>query len=115
MAVYPTPEIMAAAYDLLRTTLPFRGWHLPPSDDVKFCVTRHKDRAADYTFDGDHCIRVSQLKNQTLQTLLISIAHEMCHMKEWMSGARWDVHHGAAFNRLADRVCRVHLFDRGIF
>jgi hypothetical protein len=111
-----TPAQLEAAYELLRTTPPFRGWKLPHADDVAFSVIRAKDRFADYEYlDGTHHIRVSQAKQRQLGTLLATMAHEMCHLRMEMTVPKNSAEHGAAFHRLADQVCRWHGWDRGAF
>lgn len=116
VALKITSETLQAAYELLRTTLPFRGWHLPPLEDVKFRVLKRTTTNAmhgDYVFDGAHVIRVVDAKHQTINGVLMTVAHEMIHMKQQLDGAT-DAH-GKTFHKLADRVCKVHLWDRGSF
>lgn len=107
-------DILAAMYELLRVTTPFRGWHLPHADTIEFHVTNHKDRFADCYWVGgkQQVIRVSNRKVHTMFTLLRVMAHEMAHVKGQMLG---DTGHGKIWQRLADRVCRCHGFDRGEF
>lgn len=112
-----TPDMLEAAYELLRTTPPFKGWRLPSADDVEFHVTRHQNRYADYEFDKlrkVHIVRVSQVKNVRLDKLLETLAHEMIHMRQFLSGKR-EADHGALFQREANRICNTHGFDRAIF
>lgn len=117
VAVHITREVLHATYDRLLTTLPFRTMRLPVCDDVKFIVTRHQTKRGDYTYRNNwHELRVSQAVHETLHALDMTVAHEMCHMKEMVDGVwRADVAHSDYFCRLADRVCKVHLFDRGQF
>src|SRR5690349_18038866 len=42
MSLRLTPDIIEGAYEFLRMTPPFRGWRLPPADEVEFVVSRHK-------------------------------------------------------------------------
>ena len=44
-----------------------------------------------------------------MATLLATLAHEMCYLRQEMIGDRG--HHTAAFRRMAARVCRAHGFD----
>lgn len=112
MAINLTKEVLRTCYSLLRMTRPFDRWHLPPACDVVFKVLRTKDLEGDYYKDKKkrHVIRVSAGKCHTLHAVILVIAHEMCHMRDSSKS-----HHGAAFNRLADSVCRWHHFDRGQF
>lgn len=114
-----TPDMLEHAYELLRVTPPFKSWKLPPGDDVAFCVVRmrkHQDQA-DWTHDGTrHVIRINAKKHGTLNSLLMTLAHEMCHMREYELGfRRVDVMHGELYYQLADAVCRHHTFDKGQF
>ena len=110
MTLRLAPEMLAAAYDFLRTTEPFKNWRLPESDDVGFSVVRDRARYADFGLEkGVPVIRVSEARNGHAATLLATLAHEMCHLRQEMIGDRG--HHSAAFRKMAARVCRAHGFD----
>lgn len=114
--LHMTPAMLEAAYELLRATPPFKGWKLPPGDEVAFHILRTRAQQADHCLVGNtHQIRVSAAKHATLRSLLETVAHEMIHVREVQLRARPDVAHGKLFNRLADKVCREHGFDRGQF
>ncbi len=116
MAIHLTPEILVNAYELLRVTPPFRGWKLPHSDDIVFIVSRHRDRYADTDYDnGKFILRVSQRKQKQLGTVLATVAHEMIHIRQGLTGAWHKADHGKTFQTAADVVCRYHGFDRGAF
>jgi SprT-like family len=105
-----TPDTLAAGYDFLRTTAPFKGWRLPHSDEIGFSVVRSKSIYADFGMEkGVPIIRVSEARNGHAATLLATLAHEMCHLRQELTGDRG--HHNAAFARMAARVCRAHGFD----
>lgn len=109
--IHLTPQILEQAYELLRATPPFRGWKLPPADDVEFVVSRAKDRFADWSMSpGGHVYRISHRNITHMDTLLRIMAHEMCHARDFSRSE-----HGASFHRLADQVCKAHGFDRGAF
>lgn len=113
MAIKITTEVLRTAYDLLRLTRPYHTWGLPASSEVVFKVIRTKDWDGDYYRDKKtkkHVIRVSQGKCHTLHAVVMTVAHEMCHMKD-----ETRAFHGWRFNQLADSVCRWHHFDRGQF
>ena len=119
-----TPGMVESAYDLLRASSPFRRWGLPPGSEVEFRVMRSRGMFGDYLREGGHHrIRVSAPKHSRMETLLATIAHEMCHMKQFSpacriagTGRTRDVAHGAAFKRLAQQVCRHHpMFDIVMF
>ena len=114
--LHPTPEMMAAAYDYLRTTPPFRRWKLPPSESVEFHVTRHLDRTGDCETGpagNDPVIRISAALIGWTASLMATMAHEMVHIHLDRKGVR--AHHGADFRRCAAQVCRHHGFDPKLF
>lgn len=114
--VHPTPEIMERIYDLLRQTKPFRSWGLPDPDDVVFVVSRSPEYHGEYKCDdGVHEIRISGLRHKTLTTMTLTIAHEMCHMRDHMLGTPWNVEHGRSFKKIAAQVCRAHSYDPANF
>lgn len=118
MALHLTPEMIEAAYELLRTTLPFKRWKLPDGDDVEFRVIRDGSVSAKVALaiDGSaHVLSVSSKMVGRLPFLVQVVAHEMIHIHEHQQGARLDVSHGASFKRLARQVCRHHGFDEKLF
>jgi len=111
-----TPENVVAAYSLLCTTPPFNRWHLPPADEIEFHIQRTRKQFADCEIiNGTPIIRVSAAKHAQLGTLLATVAHEIIHLYEFRRLPAKEVRHGASFNKLADRVCKIHGFDRGAF
>ena len=114
MTLRLTPDMLAAAYDFLRTTEPFRRWRLPESDELGFYVVRDAGLSADFGMrEGVPLIRVSEANNGHAVTLLASLAHEMIHLRQYLTGDREQ--HGPRFRRTAARVCAVHGFDPKIF
>lgn len=107
-----TQEVLRTTYDLLRLTRPFNKWKLPPSCDVIFKVLNTENMEGDFYRDskGRPVIRVSTAKHHTLHAVIMTVAHEMCHMKDHTKA-----HHGWRFRQLASMVCRDHTFDRGQF
>ena len=114
MSLRLTPDMLAAAYEFLRTTEPFRRWRLPESDELGFAVVRDPKMFADFGMEnGIPVIRVSEAKNGFTATLMATMAHEMCHLRQRAIGDR--SHHGAKFKRMAVQVCRAHGFDLKVF
>lgn len=115
MALHITPEIVETTYELLRMTPPFAKWKLPHADDVRFSILKTKDRSGDFALDenGRPHIRISYARHKTLHMLTMTLAHEMCHLRDHQ--LRVTSGHGASFNKHADAVCKVHGFDRGQF
>ncbi len=118
MSLPLTPEMLAAAYEYLRHTPPFKNWKLPEADEVEFSVTRHRDRFADHTLDrSQHRIRASSRHIKTTYALLQAVAHEMVHGYQdgiAKTGSRHTAHN-AEFVRLSNRVCKLHGFDPKTF
>src|SRR6185312_16077207 len=114
MTLRLTPDTLAAAYEYLRTTSPFKGWRLPEADDIGFHVVRDPKIHADfYVENGLPNIRVSENCVGHTETLIAKLAHELCHLRQHLIGAR--DHHGASFKRMAAAVCRHHGFDPKTF
>jgi hypothetical protein len=110
MSLRLSPDILAAGYEFLRETKPFRGWNLPPSDDIEFHVVRNPKMHADFGVEkGAPIIRVSENGAGHTVSLLAVLAHEMIHLRQWLIGSR-DTH-GSTFRRMAASVCREHGFD----
>lgn len=119
MKFHPTPEMMAAAYDLLKTAKPWASLKLPDSDDLGFRVTRHKDRYGHFrprpNKRGFHEFVVSAAKVTSLSLLLETMGHEMLHLHQEQSGTATSVQHNPRFLRLAKTACAVNGFDPKTF
>jgi hypothetical protein len=114
MTLRLTPDMLAAGYEFLRTTVPFSRWHLPESDELGFHVVRHARLSADFGVKkGIPFIRISETSNGHTVTLLASIAHEMIHLRQHLTRDR--EMHGPRFQRMAARICAAHGFDPKIF
>lgn len=115
MTLRLTPDLLAAAFDFLRTTEPFKAWKLPESDDVGFHVVRDPKMFADFGLDenGIPLIRVSTAKNGHVATILATMGHEMIHLHQIRSGDSGN--HNTMFKRCAARVCAAHGFDPKTF
>jgi hypothetical protein len=117
MTLRLTPDTLAAAYDFLRTTDPFKAWKLPHSDEVAFHVTRNPKVFADFSTDedGGPLIRVSSAKNGHTATALMSMGHEMLHLHQYLSGLDKGSEHNPDFKRKAKRICQIHGWDEHLF
>ena len=114
MTLKLTPDMLAAGYDFLRTTAPFSKWRLPESDELGFHVVRDPGLSADFGVEqGVPYIRVSEANNGLAITLLSTLAHELIHLRQYLTGDR--EHHGPRFRRMAARVCAIHGFDPKTF
>jgi hypothetical protein len=106
--------MLAAAYDYLRTTLPFKNWKLPESDAVEFHVTRHRDRFGDHNAHRlAHIIRISSYHTKTTALLIETMAHEIIHAK--LAAKRGRSEHDEEFKYLSRRVCATHGWDLAEF
>lgn len=105
------PDILAAAYDFLRTTEPFKNWKLPEAEEVGFGVVRDPSIFADIEIGagGVPVIRVSEARNGHAVTLLATLSHEMIHLRQFQLGDSGN--HNFLFQKLARRVCAAHGFD----
>lgn len=112
-----TPDLLAAAYDLLRHTAPFDKWNLPESEDVTFSVLRTTTLFGDYNTTPQHTIRLSERRHTRLTGVLATMAHEMLHLHLGEIGCAKDsARHGPAFRLLAGEVCAAHPeFDPSVF
>lgn len=116
MTLRLSPELLAAAYDFLRTTDPFKGWKLPKSGRVKFRVIKDPRRFADFGLEnGVPTIRVSTARNGHTDTLLSTVAHESIHLHQYLKGLETKGEHNADFKRRAARVCGAHGYDPRTF
>ncbi len=114
MTLRLTPDMLAAGYDFLRMTDPLRRWRLPHSDDLGFHVVRHDSLSADFGVEqGTPFNRASESHNGHAVTLLASLAHEMIHLRQHLTGDR--ELHGPRFRRMAAQVCAAHGFDPKTF
>jgi hypothetical protein len=117
--IHLTPEIVEAAYNLLKEAAPFKGWNLPDADDIEFVILRTRKHWADYSFEGKpstgrHIIRLSHKKHSHLDTVLMSVAHEILHMMQQLQNVK-ESQHGDYWQQLADEVCELHGWDRMAF
>lgn len=104
---------IVAAYELLRTQRPFKGWKLPDGSDVEFLTIKGRHLYGDC--DGE-TIRVSVSRHGHLQTLLATVAHEMIHLHQMRNKLETaNTEHNADFRKRAVRVCRIHGFDPKVF
>ncbi len=106
-------DTLAAAYELLRASTPFRTLKLPPAFEVTFKLTRDRTKAGECDFDEAGIISVSAHYHGHLHSLLMTVAHEMVHLYQFIKLGKAD--HGEQFRKLADRVCRAHGFDPKLF
>lgn len=117
MALQITLTTVEAVYDMLRTTRPFNRWRMPDADSIGFAVMRNPTSKGEFYVDakGHPVIAINDKYHHTIDELMRTVSHEMCHLREYLHGPRKDVHHGAWFKRSARAVCKAHNFDEGAF
>ena len=116
MALHLTPDILEAAYELLRWTPPFSRWKLPEGEDVAFTVAANPAFLGEYQWEGDHHrISISMRWSAQLTTLLPIMAHEMLHLYQRVASTENKNQHNAQFRRLSATVCKHHGFDPRAF
>ncbi len=120
MSLRITPDIIEAAYEFLRTTPPFKGWRLPPADEVEFVVSRHTQFLGYHRGMRrklhSHEIGISEMCVGHTNTLLRTMAHEMIHQYQQRNRLETpNTEHNAHFMQMARRVCRYHGWDEKEF
>lgn len=115
-----SPEMLACAYDYLRSTPPFDKWNLPDSEDVAFSVVHSPRQFGWYQWDGKrHTISASAKAIGHTSTLMRLMAHEIIHLHleaNGMENRKGDCGiHNAAFRKFAAQVCKFHGFDPKAF
>lgn len=107
-------DVLARTYDYLCELPPFAKYSLPPSEDIKFAVIRSRKLFGRYFMVGGvHHIEISRANVGSHIVLLSTMSHEMLHLHLEEVGA-CDMH-GPVFQKFADRVCKIHGFDRLTF
>lgn len=105
-----TVDQIEAAYSLLKTFSPFKGWHLPDADDIEIRITNHNGMRGECIQEGPKLIlNVSHKCHGHTLTLLNTLAHECVHLRQAQLGINLD--HGEFFQKAAKQVCRIHGFD----
>lgn len=106
-----TRSVMANVYEMLRGVEPFKKWRLPHESNITFSFLDTNQFYGDYIeIDGRPRIRIASLV-KSLDKLIETISHEMCHMKLDLAGRDDGMEHGPAFKRLAKEVCNHLGFD----
>lgn len=119
MTLHVTPEMVAAAYEFLRTTLPFRRWKLPHADEIVFRVTLDHMRLGHFRRDryDRREITVSARSVGHTCTLIETVGHEMIHLHEDIRGTLYKTRaeHSGFFRRQAALACKYHGWDPRVF
>jgi hypothetical protein len=114
-----TPEILAANYEFLRVTPPFRRYKLPPSSEIIFRVVRDPAKRGHYRrdrYNRPEIVVSSRVIGHT-HNLTEVMAHEMGHaIEDLVLGVYPKCEHTTWFRRnFTPRVCKFHGFDPKLF
>lgn len=110
-----TPYQIEAAYEYLRVSEPFNLMKLPCSYVVEFHISLDRNRLAWHKTDGVHKIFVSSNNIKHTSTLMWVMAHEMIHLFQSEHRPFIKAVHNKEFHEIAEKVCRIHGFDSGLF
>lgn len=112
-----SPAMLEACYDFLREADPFHRWKLPDGETIEFHVIRSNRFRGWHEFDGEsHKVGISDRWHSHTASIVETMAHEMIHIRQAIRGTTTkNTQHNAEFHRIADRVCRIHGFDRKAF
>lgn len=104
-------EHIKATYIYLRSIAPFNTWNLPPASKVLF------ELLDDYEFMGEFdveplVIRISPLRQCTLENLLKTTAHELVHMKLYLEGKTHYDKHDMTFRKYMRQINELYGWDK---
>lgn len=104
-------EHIKATYIYLRSIAPFNTWNLPPASKVLF------ELLDDYEFMGEFdveplVIRLSPLRQCTLENLLKTTAHELVHMKLYLEGKTHYDKHDMTFRKYMRQINELYGWDK---
>lgn len=110
-----TPARIQAAYAYLRGLPPFDKWDLPPPGRMEFDLERDPADHASFLGESPPRLCVNPHLHHTLDSLHISVAHEMVHLRQHLLGRLSpetpNDGHNTEFRRLSAQVCRSLGFD----
>jgi len=104
-----TEDIIQTTYEYLVQIKPFNKWNLPLSRKIEFAVINDKEVMGLYEPEP-HCISISKARHDHLDTVLKTVAHEMCHLKLYLDGKQYELHN-KDFNKLSKQVAKEFGFD----
>ena len=116
--MYPSPKILAAAYEYIKTVPPVNKWKLPPAEEVEFRITKDRNVLGQHTTyrysRREHIIYISGARISFGDTLLRVLAHEMVHASLAEEG-RNAVSHNKEFHSRAKELCKAMGWDEKDF
>lgn len=105
--MHPSPKIIAAAYEFIKTVPPANEWKLPPAEEVEFRVSKDRNTLGQHTtykWTKEHIIVISSACISHGDTLLRILAHEMVHAACAEAGLN-QVNHSRPFWERAIPLC----------
>lgn len=106
-----TARHIRAAYTMFRQLPPFSSWKLPPPEKVRFAATNSREVYGTYEADP-HKITVSRYNVKSFHALAVTIAHEIIHLRQQITGTFNESQHNREFMRLAKRACDALGWDK---
>lgn len=109
------PRHVAAMYDCLRALPPFDKWKLPESDEIEFRTPARADVFGEFLDGEPRIITISSARHSHTFTVMLTLAHEMIHLKQALEKTDNKNQHNADFKKLAKRVCSLNGWDYKAF
>lgn len=106
------PSHLAIMYECLRKLPPFKEWKLPDADEIEFRTPAIIDFGE---FRAPNVITVSSARHANFDTIMQTLAHEMLHLHQHLTGTENRYQHNAEFKRLAKRVTKNFGWDSKAF
>ena len=105
-----TSTILKNIYNMLVVCEPFEKWNMPLAAQIRFVVNADPDVMGTYMYDDgekwEHIITISTARCGFLDTVILTMAHEMIHMSfHRRKGNKW-AQHGKEFR------ARCHLVGK---
>jgi hypothetical protein len=108
--------MLRAAYVYCVHTPPFNEWNLPDSGKIRFrVVSDERCRGWYWRQQRKHEICISETCIGRSHSLIETMAHEMIHLRQAITGNETKTMHNAEFRKLAAEVCAYHGFDPKLF
>jgi len=102
-------DTLKLTYEYLTQLYPFNKWNLPDSSQVIFKVINDDEVLGLYEPEPD-CISISKARHDHLDTIIKTMAHEMCHFKLYINNKTYE-NHNSEFKKLTKQVATEFGFD----
>lgn len=93
--------------------MPFKQWKLPDADKVKIRTVLANDKLGEWRFENkQHWISINDRYIGSSYSLLITLAHEMVHMAQYILKKETpNTEHNKDFYKKLKIVAKYHGFD----